>query len=74
MWNAATLLEWYLCGRDLNSLIDLNRITVDDFAVKAQRDFNSQLRFSGRGRADNRDDLARVRSAGILARIFGLIT
>ena len=60
MWNSVTFRKRYLGSRDLNSLVDLNGIAVDDFAVEAQRDCNSQFRFSGRSRADNGNDVAQI--------------
>jgi len=46
MWNSAPFGDGHFCSRDLNVLIDLNRIAVDDLATQAQGEFNAQLAFS----------------------------
>jgi hypothetical protein len=66
MRDASALLDRDLCRSDLNSLINLNRIAVDDLAVEAQSYFNSERTLSRSCRPDDGDDP----SAGILPAPF----
>src|SRR6266481_2811562 len=70
MWHAAPLCQWHLSRRYLNALIDLDRVAVDDFAVDAPRQLDSQLALAGSCGTDNRND---ARSADILSAFFAFV-
>ena len=56
MRDAFALFERDFGGGDLDLFVDLDRITVDDFAVEFEGDFDSERAFAGSGWADDRDD------------------
>jgi hypothetical protein len=68
MRHAAALLYRDLCRRDLNALVDLDRITIDDFAVEVSGEFDSEFTLPGSCGANygNNGSALRVWSAGIL--------
>src|SRR5689334_8695729 len=47
---------WNFGGRDLDILIDLDRVAIDDLAVEGEGDFDSERAFAARSWADDRDD------------------
>src|SRR5262245_35635418 len=53
MRNSLTFLEGDLGGRDLNSLVDLDGIAIDDFAIESQRDLDTEAALAGRSWANN---------------------
>src|SRR5215470_3224403 len=53
MGNSLTFLEGNLGRRDLNSLVDLDGIAIDDFAIESQRDFDTEGALAGRRWANN---------------------
>ena len=66
MWYASAFCERHLRRGDLNPLVNLNGVTVDDFAAKTQRQLDSQRALAGRGRTNDGDDGC----AGILPGFF----
>ena len=66
VYNASAFCERHLRRGDLNPLVNLNGVTVDDFAAKTQRQLDSQHTLAGRGRTNDGDDGC----AGILPAFF----
>src|SRR6266851_164162 len=64
--NAIAFWQWNLRGRDLDLLIDLNRVAVDDLSTQTQGQLDSQRALAGSGRADNRNNAG---SADILSAV-----
>src|SRR6267378_2097469 len=67
MRDTAPFFDWNLRCRDLDTLINLHRVTIDDFAAKTQRQFDSQRALAGGGRSNDSDDAG---SAGVPPAIF----
>ena len=68
MRHAATLCYRNLSRRNLNTLINLDRIAVNNLATKTQCEFDSERALSGSSRSNDGDDgsAGRAGSAGIL--------
>src|SRR5207247_10875233 len=62
MGYAASLCKRDLRRGDLNALVNLHRVTVDDFAAKTQRQLDSQLALARSRRTNDGDDAG---SAGV---------
>ena len=64
---ATLLFLAQLGGSDIEVAIDLERVTIDDFALELPCQANPQFAFSGSGRAYNRDQGRHVSGFGRLA-------
>src|SRR4029077_18059338 len=53
MRNSFTFLQGNFGGRYLNSLVDLDGIAIDDFAIQSQGDFDAQRALAGRSWTNN---------------------
>src|SRR5207253_4551484 len=67
MWYASAFCERHLRRGDLNLLVNLNGVTVDDFAAQTQRQLDSQRALAGSGRPNDGDDAG---SAGVPPAFF----
>jgi hypothetical protein len=54
--DAASLCDWHFRGRDLNALVNLNRIAIDDFPAETEGQLDSERALPGSRRANDGDD------------------
>src|SRR5256885_2183889 len=67
--NAAAFVNRNLGRGDLDSLINLNRIAVNDLAAQRERDFNSECALARRSWSDDGDDVSIIHPRAMISRI-----